>query len=55
MTISLSAIEASVLYKYLRKADEAYEELENVGIEDTNSLECDIINRIEKEIENYLN
>lgn len=55
MTIELNAIEANVLYKYLRKADEAYEELENVGIEDTNSLECDIINRIEKEIEDYLN
>lgn len=54
MTITLTAIEANVLYKYLRKADEAYEELENMGIEDTNSLECDIINRIEKEIEDYL-
>ena len=50
-----NAIEANVLYKYLLKADEAYEELENVGIEDTNSLECGIINRIEKEIEDYLN
>lgn len=54
MTIELNEVEAKVLYKYLRKADEAYEELENVGVEETSELECLFINRIEESLEKVI-
>ena len=51
--IELTAMEANILYKYLRAADSHYEELENVGDEQTSDMECHVINSIEKQISDY--
>lgn len=53
MILELTAMEASILYKYLRAADSHYEELENVGDEQTNDMECHVISSIEKQISDY--
>lgn len=53
MTLELTAMEASILYKYLRAADEHYCYLEDVGDEQTNDMECHVISNIEKQISDY--
>ena len=53
MILELTAVEASILYKYLRAADSHYEELENVGDEQANDMECHVISSIEKQISDY--